>query len=94
MNHINKEIERIFLKQTTLKAPINFSGVGVHNGRAVSMSIEPAEVGTGIVFHRTDLENNNVIKAFIDNIFFINNLFFKFCNYDPFIKSFIINIFS
>ena len=32
------------------------------------MSIEPAEADTGIVFERTDLEKNNVIKAVIDNV--------------------------
>ena len=31
------------------------------------MSIEPAESDTGIVFERTDLKNNNFIKAAIDN---------------------------
>ena len=56
------------LFQKTLKKKIQFSGVGVHNGRAVSMSIEPAEADTGIVFIRSDLDKNNVIKATIDNV--------------------------
>ena len=67
MNYINTLDSDVFL-QKTLKRKIHFSGVGVHNGRAVSMSIEPAKTDTGIVFHRTDLENNNVIKAIIDNV--------------------------
>ena len=54
--------------QRTLKRKIHFSGVGVHSGRAVSMNIEPAEADTGIVFERTDLKNNNFIKAVIDNV--------------------------
>ena len=37
--------------------------VGVHNGRAVSMSVEPAKINTGIVFKRTDIPNKNTIKA-------------------------------
>ena len=67
MNYINTTTSNILL-QKTLKRKINFSGVGVHSGRAVSMSIEPAEADTGIVFERTDLEKNNVIKAVIDNV--------------------------
>ena len=67
MNYINTLSSSVSL-QKTLKRKIHFSGVGVHNGRAVSMCIEPAEVDTGIVFHRTDLDNNNVIKAIIDNV--------------------------
>ena len=67
MNYINTTTSYVLL-QKTLKRKINFSGVGVHSGRAVSMSIEPAETDTGIVFERTDLEKNNVIKAVIDNV--------------------------
>ena len=67
MNYINTT-KPYNLLQKTLKRKINFSGVGVHSGRAVSMSIEPAEADTGIVFKRTDLEKNNVIKAVINNV--------------------------
>ena len=67
MNYINTRTSYV-LSQKTLKRKINFSGVGVHSGRAVSMSIEPAEPDTGIVFKRTDLEKNNVIKAVINNV--------------------------
>ena len=68
MNYINKKIEGVFLKQVTLKTPINFSGVGVHNGRSVNMSIYPAKEDTGIIFKRIDLNNNNIIEANIRNI--------------------------
>ena len=67
MNYINTTTSYVLL-QKTLKRKIHFSGVGVHNGRAVSMSIEPAEADTGIIFERTDLEKNNIIKAVIDNV--------------------------
>ena len=68
MNYINKSVATNNLKQSTLKRKIYFSGVGVHNGRAVSMSIEPADVDCGIVFKRTDIANNNEVKATIDNV--------------------------
>ena len=54
MNYINTTKPYVLL-QKTLKKNIHFSGVGVHNGRAVSMCIKPAEPDTGIVFERTDL---------------------------------------
>ena len=68
MNYINQSVVTNNLKQSTLKRKIYFSGVGVHNGRAVSMSIEPADVDCGIVFKRTDIGNNNEVKATIDNV--------------------------
>ncbi len=67
MNYINNQ-KLHFNLQKTLNKKINFSGVGVHNGRAVSMSIEPADANIGIVFIRTDLKKNNKIKATIDNV--------------------------
>ena len=67
MNYINTTKSYVLL-QKTLKKKIHFSGVGVHNGRAVSMCIKPAEPDTGIVFERTDICNNNIIKAVIDNV--------------------------
>ena len=33
------------------------SGVGLHSGAPVNLRIVPAAAGTGIVFHRTDLDN-------------------------------------
>ena len=69
MNHINNLSSFKELNQSTLKNKIYFSGIGVHNGRAVSMSIEPADINTGIVFIRTDIEHNNIINATIQNAF-------------------------
>ncbi len=41
--------------QTTIKSRATLSGVGVHNGKPVSINLMPADPDTGIVFHRTDL---------------------------------------
>ncbi|MDA9649681.1 UDP-3-O-acyl-N-acetylglucosamine deacetylase, partial [Alphaproteobacteria bacterium] len=67
MNFINN-YDNTFVKQKTLKNKILFSGVGLHNGKAVSMTIEPSEPNTGVVFERTDVYENNLIKAIIDNV--------------------------
>lgn len=43
------------LCQKTLKTPIGCTGVGLHTGAKVSMTLKPAAPGQGIVFVRTDL---------------------------------------
>jgi UDP-3-O-[3-hydroxymyristoyl] N-acetylglucosamine deacetylase len=43
------------LRQRTLKSLIRASGVGLHTGQKVRMSLRPAPVDTGIVFRRIDL---------------------------------------
>ena len=68
MNFINNKVNTQHIMQTTLKNKILFSGVGIHNGKAVKMSIEPAKPNTGIIFERVDLDNNNLIKSIIDNV--------------------------
>ena len=41
--------------QHTLARPAAFSGVGVHSGRSVNVTVSPAAPGTGIRFVRTDV---------------------------------------
>ncbi|HXS74061.1 MAG TPA: UDP-3-O-acyl-N-acetylglucosamine deacetylase [Rhodanobacteraceae bacterium] len=43
------------IKQRTLKNVIRATGVGLHTGDKVYMTLRPAPVNTGIVFRRTDL---------------------------------------
>jgi UDP-3-O-[3-hydroxymyristoyl] N-acetylglucosamine deacetylase len=42
------------VRQRTLKSPIHCRGVGLHSGTEVSLRLEPAAPGTGIVFRRVD----------------------------------------
>ena len=42
------------VRQTTLREQIAISGVGVHSGVPVTLTIHPADADTGIVFSRTD----------------------------------------
>jgi UDP-3-O-[3-hydroxymyristoyl] N-acetylglucosamine deacetylase len=44
------------LRQRTLKTVIRATGVGLHGGEKVYLTLRPAPVDTGIVFRRTDLE--------------------------------------
>jgi UDP-3-O-[3-hydroxymyristoyl] N-acetylglucosamine deacetylase len=41
--------------QRTLKTTISCVGTGLHSGQRVRLSLNPADVGSGIVFRRTDL---------------------------------------
>jgi UDP-3-O-[3-hydroxymyristoyl] N-acetylglucosamine deacetylase len=45
-------------QQRTLKNPIHCSGIGVHSGRKVHMTLRPAPADSGIVFRRTDLNES------------------------------------
>ena len=51
------------LKQRTLKKAISATGVGLHNGEKVTLTLRPAAVDTGIVFKRVDLPQPNEILA-------------------------------
>jgi UDP-3-O-[3-hydroxymyristoyl] N-acetylglucosamine deacetylase len=43
------------LKQRSLKEPVHASGIGLHGGEKVYMTLRPAPVNSGIVFRRLDL---------------------------------------
>lgn len=49
-------------RQATIKSPVSISGVGVHSGAPVTLTILPGETGSGIVFRRTDVEG---AKAYV-----------------------------
>lgn len=45
------------IRQRTLKKVIQATGVGLHSGEKVLITLRPAPVNTGIVFRRTDLDD-------------------------------------
>jgi len=54
--------------QRTLKAPVEFRGVGLHSGKEVKLVVKPAEAGHGIVFVRTDLEESPELPALCSHL--------------------------
>jgi len=50
-------------RQRTLKNTIRATGVGLHTGEKVLMTLGPAPVNSGIVFRRTDLEGYPEVRA-------------------------------
>jgi UDP-3-O-[3-hydroxymyristoyl] N-acetylglucosamine deacetylase len=50
-----------YLTQKTIKKPVSFNGVALHNGLNVNVTLKSAKPNEGIVFKRVDLKNNNLI---------------------------------
>jgi UDP-3-O-[3-hydroxymyristoyl] N-acetylglucosamine deacetylase len=46
-------------RQTTLREQVSVSGIGVHSGSPVTVTLHPAEADTGIVFWRTGTAGRN-----------------------------------
>jgi UDP-3-O-[3-hydroxymyristoyl] N-acetylglucosamine deacetylase/3-hydroxyacyl-[acyl-carrier-protein] dehydratase len=56
------------LNQQTLNRPASFSGIGLHSGNRVNMTLLPAPVNHGIRFRRVDLEGKPEIEARVENV--------------------------
>ena len=56
------------LNQKTVKDIIKFSGIGLHSGEKVNLSIKPAVPNTGIIFKRVDLSQKNLIYPSFENV--------------------------
>lgn len=56
------------LNQRTLKNTIRASGVGLHTGKKVLMTLRSAPPNTGIVFRRADLDTPVDIRAHAENV--------------------------
>ena len=56
------------IKQRTLKNVIRATGVGLHTGEKVYLTLRPAPVDTGIVFKRVDLDPVVEIPAIAENV--------------------------
>ena len=51
------------LRQRTLKTAVRATGVGLHSGEKVEMTLRPAQPNTGIVFRRLDLAQPADVRA-------------------------------
>jgi UDP-3-O-[3-hydroxymyristoyl] N-acetylglucosamine deacetylase len=56
------------INQRTLKNVIRATGVGIHTGEKVFMTLRPAPVNTGIIFRRTDLDPVMEVPAFATHV--------------------------
>ena len=56
------------IRQRTLKNVIRATGIGLHTGQKVYLTLRPAAVDTGIIFRRVDMPDNVEIKAAPTNV--------------------------
>lgn len=56
------------IRQRTLKQIIRATGIGLHTGKKIYLTLRPAAVNTGIVFRRVDLNVPVEIRACPENV--------------------------
>ncbi len=56
------------LKQRTLRNRIKAVGIGLHTGKNITMELIPAEINSGIIFIRTDIDETVLIPAIAQNV--------------------------
>ena len=54
--------------QKTINGNIELSGVGLHNGVNVNLTIKPGEQNSGINFKRIDVDEDNIVNANFKNV--------------------------
>ncbi|MFO7716267.1 UDP-3-O-acyl-N-acetylglucosamine deacetylase [Desulfosarcina sp.] len=54
--------------QQTIRKPASCTGIGVHSGKTVNLTIKPAPVNHGIRFVRIDLPNQPGVTAHFNNV--------------------------
>lgn len=60
--------EIICEQQHTIAKEVTYTGIGLHSGKDVIMTLKPADINTGIVFIRTDLPGCPEILACPENV--------------------------
>ncbi len=55
-------------KQRTIAKPISLKGLGLHTGKKVELTFQPASENHGIIFQRTDLPEKIRIEAHVNNV--------------------------
>ncbi len=56
------------IRQRTLKNVIRATGVGLHTGKKIYLTLRPAPVNSGIIFRRIDFEQPVELEARLDNV--------------------------
>ncbi len=64
----SSRLAELGVAQTTLKRAVSCTGIGLHNGHQIRLSLHPAAANSGIVFRRVDLPGTPVIPARYDRV--------------------------
>jgi len=75
----------LHLNQRTITKPISCSGVGLHSGEKVTLTIKPAPINHGIKFTRIDLQDSPSISALFNMV--VDTSLATVIGYDGFIVS-------
>lgn len=54
--------------QSTIKNPVTLKGIGLHSGDEITLSLQPADADSGVVFVRTDLSGAPQIPLVRDSV--------------------------
>ncbi|MDR2084543.1 MAG: UDP-3-O-acyl-N-acetylglucosamine deacetylase [Bacteroidales bacterium] len=60
------------MTQKTINNPVTIEGTGLHTNKKSVVKLFPADIDSGILFQRTDLENRPLVKAIEKNTFAFN----------------------
>lgn len=58
----------MYPRQRTLAEPVKFSGIGVHSGKTVNLTLKPAPPNFGIKFRRVDLPGKPLISSHFNRV--------------------------
>ncbi|MFI5391349.1 MAG: UDP-3-O-acyl-N-acetylglucosamine deacetylase, partial [Bacteriovoracales bacterium] len=56
------------INQRTIAKAVNFTGIGLHSGKKINLTLKPAEVDFGIQFQRVDILNAPRFKPTADSV--------------------------
>ena len=56
------------INQRTVKNTIKATGIGLHTGKKITLTLIPAPAETGVIFIRTDIDPHVSIKACPENV--------------------------
>ena len=56
------------MQQKTVGKTVTYTGIGLHSGRNVTITLNPAGASTGIIFVRTDLPGTPQVAALASNV--------------------------
>lgn len=60
------------LRQRTLADDMRCTGIGLHTGSKVNLTVRPSPPNTGINFERVDISPDSIVKATFDNVIATN----------------------
>ncbi|MCD6262045.1 MAG: UDP-3-O-acyl-N-acetylglucosamine deacetylase [Deltaproteobacteria bacterium] len=74
--------QKVDYRQATVCRKISCTGIGLHTGKKINMTIKPALPDTGIRFVRVDLNSSPMLKAHYDNV--VNTMLATSIGYDEY----------